>query len=290
MAAGANEATIVVSATGVADQTVPVTATALLVADFSGAPLLATVNQNVQFTDQSTVAPGEAPIISYLWTFGDGKQSDLKNPKHKYKNTGTYNVTLTVSNGDNVDTAVKQNYVTVEAAEGPEADFSAADTTPPANVPVQFTDMSIAGDKDIDSWFWTFGDTGTSTLPNPTHTYTEIGEYTVSLTVTNSNGVSDTETKIDYIDVQPVGPTAIFTADPRNATVGQEVEFLDLSDPGTSPILSWLWTFGDGGSSIEQSPVHIYSAAGAYTVYLSVTTLVGSDAETKVNFITVTPP
>lgn len=291
MAAGPNSANIFVTAPGVADQKIPVTATALLVADFSGAPLLATVNQNVQFTDESSVAPGENPIISWKWTFGDGKQSTLKNPKHKYKNPGTYTVILTVASLDNVDTAVKQNYVSVEPAEGPDADFVAVPTNPPANTPVQFTDLSFAGDKAkaIESWFWTFGDTATSTQQNPTHTYTSVGNFTVSLTVTNGNGDSDTETKTDYISVQPVGPTANFVGAPRNATIGQTVNFTDLSDPGTSPILSWLWTFGDGGSSNLQNPSHIYNAAGSYSVYLSVQTLVGADAETKTNYISVTP-
>ncbi|NUM56142.1 MAG: PKD domain-containing protein [Candidatus Hydrogenedentes bacterium] len=291
MAAGPNFANVVISAPGVADQLVPVTATALLVADFSAAPLLVTVNENVQFTDESAVAPGENPIISWKWTFGDGKQSTLQNPKHKYKNPGTYSVTLTVASIDNMDTAVRQNYITVEAAEGPDADFIGEPTNPPANTPVSFTDMSFAGDKakDIESWFWTFGDTATSTAQNPMHTYTNVGQFTVSLTVTNSNGASDTETKIDYIDVQPVGPTASFSAAPRNATIGQMVNFTDLSDPGTSPILSWLWTFGDGGSSNLQNPSHVYNAAGSYSVYLSVVTLVGADSETKTNYITVTP-
>jgi PKD repeat protein len=53
---------------------------------------------------------------------------------------------------------------------------------------------------EITGWEWDFGDTGTSALQNPTHTYQDAGDYTVSLTVTGPGG-SDTETKVDYIHV-----------------------------------------------------------------------------------------
>ncbi len=291
MAAGANTANLIVSAPGVASQELPVTATALLVADFSASPLLTTVNKKVKFTDESTVAPGEGMVVTWLWTFGDGKQSAEQFPTHKYQNAGTYSVSLTVGTQSSMDTAVKQNYITIENTGGPVADFVASPTNPPANTPVTFTDLSTAGGKAISSWFWTFGDTATSIQKNPTHTYTTVAKFTVSLTVTNDSGDSDTETKTNYIDVRPVGPTANFVGSPRNpATVGQAVQFTDLSDPGTSPILTWQWLFGDGGSSPLQNPAHVYNAAGAYTVYLGVTTLVGSDAKTRTNYITVTPP
>jgi PKD repeat protein len=290
MAAGANIANVIVSASGVADQKLPVMATALLVANFSASPLLTTVNKKVEFTDESTVAPGEDPVVTWLWTFGDGKQSAEQFPTHKYQNAGTYSVSLTVGTESSMDTAVKQNYITIEDTGGPVADFVASPTNPPANTPVMFTDMSTAGNKAISSWLWTFGDTVTSTQKNPTHTYTSVGKFTVSLKITNSDGDEDTETKIDYIHVRPVGPTADFFATPRNQQAGQQVQFTDISNPGTSPILTWQWLFGDGGMSPLQNPAHMYNVAGAYTVYLGVTTLVGSDPETKTNYITITTP
>ncbi|MDZ4858786.1 MAG: PKD domain-containing protein [Candidatus Hydrogenedentes bacterium] len=289
MAAGSNAGAVTVSAPGVANQEVIVTADASLVAEFSASPVLASVNENVQFTDESTIAPGSGPIVSWIWTFGDGKQSTQQNPTHKYKDPGTYSVTLTVQTSTQSDTQVKQNFIVVEDAGDIDADFIASTTNPPANTPVEFTDLSDPGTGDIDQWFWNFGDGGTSTDQNPSHTYTTVNEFTVVLTITMEDGVSDTETKNDYIDVQPVGPTANFIADDRQPIVGQLVQFNDLSDPGTSPILNWIWTFGDGGSSTAQSPIHIYNAAGAYTIYLSVTTAVGTDSETRTNYIVVSP-
>lgn len=288
MDAGTHTATLRVQAPGVAEATVEVTASALLVADFSAQPLDVSVNENVQFTDESSVAPGQGQIISYQWSFGDGKQSTDRNPRHKYKNPGVYTVSLTVQTATLSDTAVKQNYITVGDGSDVVADFEASDTRPPAFTPVEFTDMSQPS-QDIVGWFWSFGDSGTSTQQNPTHTYLTEGKFTVSLTVTTSGGQSDTETKEKYIRVQPVGPTAQFTANDLTPNINQQVLFSDLSDPGTSPITTWLWMFGDGASSNAVNPVHAYTAAGAYSVYLVVTTDVGSDTEFKQNYITVQP-
>jgi PKD repeat protein/subtilisin family serine protease len=79
----------------------------------------------------------------------------------------------------------------------PRADFSANPTRGPLPLEVSFTDLSM---NEITSWAWDFGDDGTSAEPNPTHTYQNPGDYTVSLTVTGPGG-SDNETKTDYIQV-----------------------------------------------------------------------------------------
>jgi hypothetical protein len=86
----------------------------------------------------------------------------------------------------------------------PVADFSALLTSGDAPLDVDFTDQSTG---DISSWSWDFGDTNTSNLQNPSHTYTTRGTYTVSLEVTGPDG-SDTETKIDYIGVGGVSSNA----------------------------------------------------------------------------------
>jgi len=227
--------------------------------------------------------------LKWTWDFGDGSgPSTDQNPRHRYKKAGTYTVSLTVETATEVATVVKEDYIEVESERGLDADFTADPKIPPANTPVQFTDLSTDG-KAITSWDWDFGDNTSSTQQHPSHTYTSVGKFTVSLTVTNNKGKQDTETKTDYINVQPVGPTANFSANPRNQKVGLPVQFTDISDPGTSPIQTWLWLFGDGGTSNQQSPSHIYTAVAQYTVYLRVTTVVGSDSETKVNYISITP-
>ena len=66
------------------------------------------------------------------------------------------------------------------------------------------------------------------------------------------------------------------------------VQFTDTSSYFESPVESWHWDFGDGGTSEETNPSHIYALPGAYTVSLTVASATGEDTETKSNYITVT--
>jgi uncharacterized protein (TIGR02145 family) len=164
----------------------------------------------------------------------------------------------------------------------PVAAFTASTTTITAGQSVQFTDQSTNSPI---SWNWDFGDEGTSTGQNPSHTYMTGGTYTVRLTVTNSYG-SDTITKTDYITVNAPGnpPFAAFTASPTTITTGEAVNFTDQS--ANNPT-SWSWDFGDGGTSTDQNPSHNYLTAGTFTVILTATNGDGSDSETKSDYIVV---
>jgi PKD repeat protein/V8-like Glu-specific endopeptidase len=162
----------------------------------------------------------------------------------------------------------------------PQADFSANVTDGCAPLTVDFTDFSTGC---IDTWSWSFGDGGSNSSQNPTYTYYEPGTYTVSLTVTNPEGV-DTETKYNYITVREA-PVADFSGSPRDGCKPLQVSFIDqsLGDP-----TSWSWNFGDGGTSTQQNPDHIYQEAGTYTVSLTVSNQCGVDTETKYDYITIT--
>ena len=168
----------------------------------------------------------------------------------------------------------------------PVAAFSAAPTSGIAPLTVQFTDAST---NDPTAWSWNFGDGGTSDQQHPSHTYNEPGTYTVSLTATNAGG-SDTKTKTGHITVTaPVlPPVAAFSAAPTTGTAPLTVQFTDESTGATL----WSWNFGDGRTSIAQSPSHTYNEPGTYTVALTVTNAGGSDTKTKNGYITVSaaPP
>ena len=159
------------------------------VADFTGSPTSGGKPLTVNFTDQSTNTP-----TSWSWEFGDGGTSTEQNPSHTYNSTGTFTVKLTATNSWGSDTKTKTNYITVY--DKPSADFIADDTIGCIPFIVNFTDQSS---NNPTSWSWEFGDGGTSTEQNPSHTYKDSsGDYTVILIATNSCG-SDTATKLNYI-------------------------------------------------------------------------------------------
>jgi vibriolysin len=164
----------------------------------------------------------------------------------------------------------------------PTADFSGTPITGGFPLLVNFTDNSSGAT----SWLWDFGDTGTSTLQNPSHSYAAMGVYTVTLTVTNPFG-SDTMTKTNYITVTaPQMPVADFVASNVDVVFGENVTFTDLT---TENPTSWAWTFESGtpATSNVQNPVVSWSTAGTYTVTLTATNSVGSDTEIKTGYITV---
>ncbi len=85
----------------------------------------------------------------------------------------------------------------------------------------------------------------------------------------------------------PCCPRADFRANVTQGTLPLAVQFEDVSTPGALAITGWAWSFGDGSHSTEQDPTHIYTAAGRYTVSLTVTTATGQAVETKCRFICV---
>lgn len=230
---------------------------------------------HVQFVDSSTNTP-----TSWVWSFGDGGTSTLQNPSHTYETAGTYTVTLTVTNAKGANTISQSEYIlATEEPEIPTAFFVASVTSGDAPLTVQFVDSSTNSPT---SWAWSFGDGGTSTLQNPSHTYTSTGTYTVTLTATNSAG-SDTATESDYISIDLSAPVVSFSA---NSTSGVAPLTVNFTDTSTNSPTEWYWVFGDGSTSSDQDAIHTYSSAGTYTVKLVASNSEGSNKTTQT--ITVT--
>lgn len=167
-----------------------------------------------------------------------------------------------------------------------------------APLTVQFTDTSATtipflGNVNvlvpIQSWEWDFGDGFTSQIPNPEHTYTEQGAYTVSLTVTNRAGAS-TERKENFVRVigGAAAPQATFTAAPRTGVAPLTVQFTDTTQAGEGVILRRRWNFGDASPvSEEQNPSHAYTRPGTYAVTLTLDTTGGTSTTTREGYIVV---
>ena len=167
-------------------------------------------------------------------------------------------------------------------ASAPVASFTANTTGGEIPLSVLFVDTST---NTPTSWTWSFGDGGTSTSEDPVHTYTSAGTYTVTLTATNADG-SNTVTRSSYITVSKsvTAPVSVFLANATSGSAPLAVRFVDAS---TNSPTTWAWSFGDGGTSSEQNPVHTYTSAGSYTVTLTAVNSVGSSTVSKDAYVSV---
>ncbi|WP_367390250.1 PKD domain-containing protein [Lewinella sp. LCG006] len=217
----------------------------------SGSFSSATNELTAQFTSTTS------NVDTYLWDFGDGNTSSAPNPLHTYSANGIYTVSLSITN--DCGTEVITQEVDVEQA-APEAVFSTLESAAGcAPLTITYLNQSL----NADSYVWTFpgGVPATSTLPNPTVTYLDAGAYDVTLVATNQTGSSTSETQ-NFVEVFP-SPTGSFSysSDLLTAQFSSSVMNTD----------SYLWDFGDGATSTEPNPTHIYGLSGTYTVSLSIT-------------------
>ena len=164
----------------------------------------------------------------------------------------------------------------------PVANFSS--TT--SGLTAAFTDTSTDSDGTIASRSWAFGDGTTSTAANPSKTYAAAGTYTVTLTVTDNGGTSNTKSsQVTVSSATNAAPVANFTS----TTSALTASFTDSSTDSDGTIASRSWDFGNGVSSTSTNPSHTYAAAGTYTVTLTVTDNAGA-TNTKTASVTVTAP
>ncbi len=134
---------------------------------------------------------------------------------------------------------------------------------------VKFIDKSTDSSKTVKSWIWKFGDGSTSTLQNPTHTYTKSGIDTVSLTAVSESGCQTTKQQTIRINTLP---NAVFTY-ANSVFKDFAVIIKDASTIAAGKIVSWKWDFGDGKTETHTDGKifeHIYAAAGTYQVTLTV--------------------
>jgi gliding motility-associated-like protein len=247
------------------------------VTNFTAAP---TAGCEVPFTVQfnNTTVDGN----TYFWEFGDGTTSTAQNPSHTYTSPGTYTVRLVATSINGcTHSRTRNDYITVQL---PTVAFTANVREGCIPLAVQFTDQSSANNGII-GWSWDFGDGSTSTVRNPSHTYTTVGRFDVTLTITTASGCTRTITYPQYIRAGEQ-PTVEFTATPRQTCLFFPVSFTDLSSPGDF----WFWQFGDGGTSFDQNPVYQYGDTGLFTVTLIAGENGCYDTLVKPDYIRIFPP
>jgi len=147
-------------------------------------------------------------------------------------------------------------------------EIDASPTSGVVPLTVNFTGSATGGTSPY-SYTWDFGDGASSNMKNPTHTYSQAGDFTATLTVTDSKNNNDTKSIIiNAVNTAPL--TAAIVTSPTSGVVPLTVNFTGFATGGKSPY-SYTWDFGDGASSNIKSPSHTYSQAGDFTATLTVT-------------------
>ncbi|GAG11623.1 unnamed protein product, partial [marine sediment metagenome] len=154
-------------------------------------------------------------------------------------------------------------------------------------IPIDFHGSASSGTPPY-RYYWSFGDDVYSATQNPSHTYDEEGDYTVSLRVTDDNDMSDTDATRVVIHLSEA--VVADAGGPYSGDIGETIQFSGSAIGGTEPY-NWYWEFGDGSISTIQNPTHIYTTVDDYTSTLTVTDTYGKiDDDTVMVTINGHPP
>lgn len=241
------------------------------------APAEANVGELVPF--DSTASQSATPLTQYIWNFGDGYMANASFIYHAYRESGIYNVTLTVVNQAGLSNTASMQININSIPQTPPTAVIDGPSEAKVGEQVTFTGAnSKPGSSPTVSYLWDLGN-GVTTDPIPAATvstiYNQPGVYQVSLTVTDQNGLSSSASKeIRIYAEEPTAPVAVIEG-PSQALVGQEVTFKGgNSHPGSSPIVSYAWDLGHTTQTMNAPDVSIttvYDQPGTYTVSLTVT-------------------
>lgn len=238
-----------------------------LTADFSFARNF----REVTFTNDTA---GGAPGYSYEWDFGDGSAvSTQESPVHTYEASGSYTVSLTVTDQDST---VSESQQVVIIGEPLVVDFH-------SSVSGSSVELTATIDGGVESYDveWDFGDGSQGSGNNVSHSYALTGTYTVTMTVSSGDNQQAQATR----EVSAVAPLNVnFNSSRDNLTVT-----FSSTATGGDGNYSYSWDFGDGSTGTAKSPSHTYSTAGTYDVTFKVTDGTGVERE-MTQSVTVTEP
>lgn len=251
--------------------------------DFISEKLLPCTNLSYNFVNTSVTPTGTFKPNSFTWDFGDNTplvtQSFSPPVKHTYAGQGTYQVKLTINDSsfcNNPDDTIK----TVRLSPEVKALF---ETPARGCVPYNavFTNNSLGGI----SFFWDFGDGTTSTEDNPEHLYNNVGTYTVRLRAFDSSSCNKVDSTSFVITVSSI-PSASFTYAPNPPQENEITKFVNQSSGATK----YLWNFGDGDSSTEVNPQHLFNATQVYNVCLKASNEAGCSSDTCIDVHAIVTP
>ncbi len=233
-----------------------------LSANFSGAG----TNGVFNFNNTST---GTSAGVTYLWNFGDATTSPSVSPSHTYTNAGNYTVTLSANNNYSYSCVSTKTTVISVSICSLASNFT---HTVGANGLVNFSSTST-GTNALTGYSWNFGDGNNGNGANTSHVYNN-GNYIVTLNAVNYSvnpSCSDTSSHSIIVNTNTCIANANFSIAPT-ATA----QYWNVIPASPANVSSAIWTWGDGSSSNTLYTSHQYSAAGTYSICLTVTVNCGA--------------
>jgi gliding motility-associated-like protein len=237
--------------------------------DFSASDTTGCAPIDINFMSVLTPAGATA---EYDWNFGDGNTSSDANPTNTYRVNNKFDVSLIVRTTSGcIDTinALKPELIETSLATSINfADFTYLDSAGCYPFPVRFINQSIF--DGAAEFLWTFGDGGTSTDKDPTHTYSDNGYYNVGLTLITTEKCVDTifgkKDSAIFISLDSSKNEINFGVSSREICPGTPISFLDSSTYEGNA--DYYWDFGDNNLSNDRNPIYIYQDTGKYTIGL----------------------
>jgi PKD repeat protein len=257
------------------------------VADFSVSPSTVSTGGVMNFDASASYDP-DGFINGYIWDFGDGTAGSGVTTSHSYADDGEYAVIITVVDDDG---ATASKIVSVVATNRPPvADIDSSTAMLDKKETVTFNaGGSYDPDGTIVSYVWNFGDGVTATGVSVSHSYSNIGSYTVTLIVTDDDGATDTDSTTKT--VKNKSPVAIITETDEKIYSGDLIIFNagESYDPDGT-IVSYVWGFGDGSTATAIVTSHTYEDNNSYLVTLTVTDNDGETDSIEVTKIVLNSP
>lgn len=236
------------------------------------------------FTDTSSDSDGT--LEAWSWNFADGSSSTLPNPTHTFAASGSYVVTLKVTDADGLESTATQTVTVVKPNEPPVSAF----TFTCSLLSCSFTDGSTDADGTVTGWSWTFGDGTTSTAQNPSKSFAAAGTYSVTLVVTDDAAGTASVTKSVSVSV----PASVHIGDldgtrVLGATSWQSQITISVHDSAEAAVegavVKFKWSGGvlvtgtcttaAGGQCVVTSPAAPLSAESIKLTVNSVTSAAG---------------
>jgi ABC-type transport system substrate-binding protein/PKD repeat protein len=256
----------------------------ITVNDIEAPVAVADVTDPVELGDEMTMdAQGSTDndeVVQWYWKIDFGATNETFTTEvatYTFDAIGDYDVTLTVWDAAGLSDSLTVT-VTVEDTTAPVAVADADQTTITVGGTVSFDASDSSDLGGIASYAWDFGDDTTETGVSTTHVYSEVGEYTVTLTVTDMSGNTATATVAITVEeeVVNVAPTAVAAATPASVVVGGTVTFSSTgSSDSDGTIASYEWTIMSGTTLVTTlttaTATYTFTAKGTYTVTLNVT-------------------